>query len=117
MSQVSCQWAVNNMTRVINDGFVIVVDWSCTAGVFNDLGINVGPTAFYGGQSTYTNNPDEPGFIPYDQLTQEIVLGWVFDGLGDQKAEIEATLTAKVEKQLNPTTAQGVPWNQPATSA
>ena len=67
--------------------------------------------AFYGGQSTYTNNPDEPGFIPYDQLTQQIVLGWVFDGLGTQKAEIEATLTAKVEKQLNPTTANGVPWN------
>lgn len=105
MSQVNLTWAVNNMTRVINDGFVIVVDWSCTASATGVQG------AFYGGQSTYTNDPTEPGFIPYDQLTEAQVLGWVFTGLGDQKAEIEATLTAKVQKQLNPTTANGVPWN------
>jgi hypothetical protein len=110
MSQVTLTWAVNNMTRVLNDGFVIVVDWSCTASATGVQG------AFYGGQSTYTNNPDEPGFIPYDQLTEAEVLGWVYAGLGDQKAEIEATLTAKVQKQLNPTTAQGVPWN-PAPAA
>jgi hypothetical protein len=105
MSQVTLTWAVNNMTRVINDGFVIVVDWSCTASA---PGVN---GAFYGGQTTYKNDPSEPGFIPYDNLTEAIVLGWVYEALGDQKAEIEATLTAKVEKQLAPTTAQGVPWN------
>jgi hypothetical protein len=102
---VATTWAVNNMTRVINDGFVIVVDWSCTASAPGVQG------AFYGGQSTYTNNPDEPGFIPYDNLTEAVVLGWVWDGLGPQKAEIEATLVTKVDKQLSPTTANGVPWN------
>jgi hypothetical protein len=105
MSQVTLTWAVNNMTRVLDDGFVIVVDWSCTASATDVQG------AFYGGQSTYPNNPSEPGFIPYDQLTEAQVLGWVYTGLGDQKAEIEATLTAKVQKQLSPTTANGVPWN------
>ncbi len=110
MSQVTLTWAVNNMTRVVDDGFVVVVDWSCTASA---TGVN---GAFYGGQTTYTNDPTEPGFIPYDQLTEAEVLGWVYTALGDQKAEIEATLTAKVEKQLNPTTAQGVPWN-PAPAA
>ena len=104
MSQVTLTWAVNNMTRVVDDGFVVVVDWSCTASATGVQG------AFYGGQSTYVNNPSEPGFIPYDQLTQEIVLGWVYTDLGDQKAVIEATLTAKVEAQLNPVTANGVPW-------
>ena len=105
MSQVTLTWAVNNMTRVVDDGFVVVVDWSCTASA---TGVN---GAFYGGQTTYKNDPAEPGFIPYDQLTEAQVLGWVYAGLGDQKAEIETTLTAKVEKQLNPTTANGVPWN------
>lgn len=104
MSQVTLTWAVNNMTRVLDDGFVIMVNWSCAASATGVQG------AFYGGQDTYANNPSEPGFIPYDQLTEAEVLGWVYTGLGDQKAEIEATLTAKVEKQLNPTTAQGVPW-------
>lgn len=63
------------------------------------------------------HNPSEPGFIPYDQLTEEIVLGWVYAGLGDQKAVIEATLTAKVEAQLNPVTANGVPWNTAPAAA
>lgn len=113
MSQVTLAWAVNNMTRVISDGFVIVVDWSCTAGAVDSQTppqpLPVG--AFYGGQTRYENNPDRPGFIPYDQLTQEIVLGWVFDSLGpEKKAEIEADRTAKVEKQLHPVTGQGLPW-------
>lgn len=97
-------WNIQNMTRVIDDGFVINVAWACTAQ--QDTA-----SAFHGGTTTYENNPDEPGFIPYDQLTEAQVLDWVYAGLGDQKVEIEATLTAKVEKQLNPTTANGVPWN------
>ncbi len=106
MSQVTITWAVVNMTRVVSDGYVIKVQWTCAASAPGVQG------AVNGGQDTYTNNPDQPGFIPYDQLTQDIVLGWVWAGLGDTgKADIEATLTAKVEAQLNPTTANGVPWN------
>ena len=106
MSQVTLTWAVQNMTRVIDDGFVINVAWACQASAEGCGG------AFHGGTTTYENNPDEPGFIPYDQLTEAIVLGWVYDALGDQKAEIEASLTAKVEKQLHPTTANSLPWSQ-----
>lgn len=96
-------WTIQNMTRVINDGFVINVAWACTAQQDS-------ASAFYGGATTYANDPDQPGFIPYENLTEEIVLGWVYDALGDQKAEIEANLTAKVEKQLHPVTANGMPW-------
>jgi len=98
---MNINWQVQNMTRVLNDGFVINVAWSCTASQDS-------ASAFYGGTTVYTQESES--FIPYYQLTEEIVLGWVFTALGDQKAEIEANLTAKVEKQLNPTTANGMPW-------
>lgn len=106
MSQVTLTWSVQNMTRVLDDGFVINVAWACTASATGVQG------AFYGGKSTFAA-PDSnaPDFIPYDQLTEEVVLGWVYDALGDQKVEIEATLTAKVEAQLNPVTANGLPWD------
>ena len=94
-------WQVQNMTRDLSNGFVITVAWGCTASQDS-------ASAFYGGTTVYAQESDN--FIPYDQLTEEIVLGWVYEALGDQKAEIEATLTAKVEKQLNPTTANGMPW-------
>lgn len=106
MSQVTLTWAVQNMTRVIDDGFVINVAWGCQASAEGCGG------AFHGGTTTYVNDPDQPDFIPYENLTEAIVLGWVYDALGDQKAEIEAGLTAKVEKQLHPTTANGLPWSQ-----
>jgi hypothetical protein len=98
---MNINWQVQNMTRDLSNGFVINVAWGCTASQDS-------ASAFYGGTTVYTQESES--FIPYEQLTEEIVLGWVFTALGDQKAEIEANLTAKVEKQLNPTTANGMPW-------
>ena len=84
--------------------YVVNVLWKVT-------GVDGSNTASIGGNTQFNSADQEGPFIPYDQLTEQIVIGWVFDGLGTQKAEIEATLTAKVEKQINPTTANGVPWN------
>lgn len=98
---MNINWQVQNMIRDLSNGFVITVAWSCTAS-------QESASAFYGGTTVYSQESES--FIPYDQLTEEIVLGWVYEALGDQKAEIEANLTAKVEKQLNPTTANGMPW-------
>lgn len=120
---IICNWAVNNMERLVSDGGVILIDWSCTAinqispesGTQGNPGYvpaQYGPQkAFYAGQTRFeAPDPSSPGFVPYDQLTQNIVLGWVFSDLGDKKAEIEADRTAKVQKQLTPVVAQGLPW-------
>jgi len=66
------------------------------------------------------NNVFEGGpgddFIPFEDLTEEIVLQWVKDSLGaDAVAEIEARVNAKaaeVNQQLkNPTIEENIPWN------
>ena len=66
MSQVTLTWAVNNMTRVINDGFVIVVDWSCTAGAVDSQTppqpLPVG--AFYGGSPPTRTTPASRASFP-----------------------------------------------------
>jgi hypothetical protein len=50
--------------------------------------------------------------IPYADLTEEIVVGWVKDHFGEEKVdEIEAALQAQLDQQHAPTTAPGVPWN------
>jgi hypothetical protein len=42
-------------------------------------------------------------FIPYPDLTPEIVIGWVQDDLGPEGvANIEANLNAQIEAQINP---------------
>ena len=54
-------------------------------------------------------------FIPYPDLTPEIVIGWVQSSLGPEGvANIEANLSAQIAAQINPPpTPQSfpLPWN------
>ena len=54
----------------------------------------------------------EGDLIPFDELTQEEVIGWVIQKLGgtDKKAEIEAALQARLNEVMSPTKINGVPW-------
>jgi hypothetical protein len=58
-------------------------------------------------------------YIPYADLTESDVLGWVYASLvegeetaDEAKARVEADRDAKVQKQIDAaaTTASGVPW-------
>jgi hypothetical protein len=49
--------------------------------------------------------------IPYAELTEELVVGWVKQNFGDEKvAEIEAALQQQLDQQHAPTVAPGLPW-------
>jgi hypothetical protein len=55
--------------------------------------------------------PDPSQFVPYDQLSQEMVEGWLNSGL--DVASIDASLTAQIEEQKNPKVVSlPLPWNQ-----
>jgi hypothetical protein len=44
-------------------------------------------------------------FVPVDQLTNEMVTGWVESAMGEEAvAEKKATIDAELESQINPTT-------------
>ena len=47
---------------------------------------------------------DEDGtFIPFEDLTNEIVVGWTKQAMGDEKvAEIEASINSQIEDQMHP---------------
>ena len=102
-------WTISTMERHVggdNDGGVIVAHWRV-----NDEE-TVGDDTFSArAYSTCSFTPDasSPDYVPYDDLTEEMVLGWCFDGDVDKDA-VEASLTAQIEEQKNPTTEDGVPW-------
>lgn len=57
--------------------------------------------------------PHEASFTPYDEVTKEMVEGWLEAGL-DTEA-IEANLDAQIENFLNPPlVAYALPWSDPA---
>jgi hypothetical protein len=61
--------------------------------------------------------PSGSGFTPYEDLTQEQVLGWCYANGVDQAA-IEANVTAQIENQINPPViAPPLPWVKPVVVA
>ena len=112
---INTTWSVNDMTHKDSDGGVILVYWSCVAASDGDPVY----TATEGGKLRLTYDASAPGFIPYADLTEADVLGWVYDSLieGDEtateaKARVEANRTAKVQGQIDRanTQADGLPW-------
>jgi len=93
-------WNVVQMDRLTSDSFVVTVHYTVNA-VDGDY------TAFTYGTVSYTQEPDEQ-YIPYDELTEAEVVGWVQDSLG--KDIVEASLTAQIELEKNPVQETGLPW-------
>ena len=110
-------WNIQDMQRTDSDGNVFLVYWSLIATNGAD-----GAGEYYaqdGGKLRMDADPSDPGFIPYADLTENDVLGWVYDSLieGDEtadeaKARVEADQTARVQAQIDAaaTTESGMPW-------
>jgi hypothetical protein len=81
---------------------VITADWRCNGTDGTYSGTCYGSTSFA--------PPSGSGFTPYEDLTQEQVLGWCFSNGVDQAA-IEANVAAQIENQINPpVVAPPLPW-------
>ena len=95
-------WAVANLERETLDGFVFVAHYTVSA---ND---GTYSSSAYG--SIGFERPEN--LIPYADLTEKLVIGWLKKALGgDEKvAEIEAALQAQLDEQHSPSKAAGVPW-------
>jgi len=91
------------MDRLTSDGFVVTVHYnvSATDGTYS---------ANTYGTVGYQEQPGET-YVPYDQLTEAQVVGWVQNSLG--KDTVEASLQSQINAQINPVQESGVPWSQP----
>jgi hypothetical protein len=94
-------WHIANLERETDDGFVMTAHYTVTAedgtyssGAYGSLGFE---------------RPDK--LIPYADLTEEMVIGWVKDAFGAEKVtEILTALQAQLDEQRHPSKASGMPW-------
>lgn len=89
-------WTVDSMYTVDtpDPGFVCNVLWTLT-------GVDGQYTASIGGNSQFT--VQEGTFTPYDELTQEQVIGWVQNSLGaDGIANFEANVQGQINSMITP---------------
>jgi hypothetical protein len=93
-------WFINELECVPQDGnytnFVVIVDWSRFAKeTINEIEYSA---YIYGTQSFSTS--DVTNFVPYEQLTYDIVCNWLNDTI-DVEA-LDLNLDQQIETQVNP---------------
>lgn len=98
-------WTIATLERDLQpeemDGAVVVAHWRVSE-VDGDF------SASSYGTVGFAPDPTAPGYTPYADLTEEMVLGWVWETVN--REETEAALATKIAEQKNPVTADGVPW-------
>jgi hypothetical protein len=83
---------------------VITADWRCNGSQDQYTGTCYGSASF---------QPPTGSFTPYEDLTEQQVLGWCFASGVDQAA-IEANVTAQIQNQIDPpVVVLPLPWVPP----
>ena len=98
-------WTIANLERNVADGGVTVAHWRVTES--ETVGDNTFTASAYG-TCGFTPDADADDFVAYDDLTEEVVMGWVHAEVNQE--DTEAALTANIEGQKNPVSADGMPW-------
>ena len=102
-------WKVLQVERLVENGLIIKVTYSCNGKSENFRDRRVGIVELEG-------DPNSEGFIPYDDLQEEDVLLWVKSSLGDKYSETEDQVKDFIEKQeqefSSKNTEEGLPWRK-----
>jgi hypothetical protein len=98
-------WTIANLERNLADGGVTVAHWRVIES--ETVGDDTFTASSYGTVG-FTPDADADGFVAYDSLTEEVVMGWVWESVNQE--DTEAALTANIEAQKNPVSGSGMPW-------
>lgn len=95
-------YAIINIERQANDGLVTKVEWAVTYVDQREYASTEGVVELERGDT----------FTPFDELSEETVLTWVFAKI--DRTEIEQSLKDKVDLKLQnkalPSVLTGMPW-------
>jgi hypothetical protein len=105
---ITISWIIERLLVKLTEGtltdVVITADWRCNGSQDQYSGTCYGSCSFA---------PPSGEFTPYEDLTQDQVLGWCYANGVDQAA-IEANVTAQINDQINPPIiAPPLPWVEP----
>jgi len=102
---ITISWLIERLLVKPTEGsltdVVITADWRCNGSQESFSGTCYGSTSFA---------PPSGSFTPYDQLTEQQVLGWCYEN-GVNKTAIEANVTQQIQNQIDPPVVSlPLPW-------
>jgi hypothetical protein len=101
-------WKVLELKRKPDTGLVIEVTWVMNFDLNGEKDRHIGSITLEG-------DVNDPNYIPYEDLTEEIVLGWVQSDLGSEKVteiqtSAESRIQSRIDRKNNPEFLTGKPW-------
>jgi hypothetical protein len=95
-------WSIANLERETTDGYVFTAHYTVnakddtySAGAYGSLGFE----------------RPEGKLIPFADLTEGTVVGWILEALGEEKvSEVCEALQKQLDEQRAPSKAAGLPW-------
>ena len=107
---MTTNWKIAQLKRNPSNGLVFEVTFIMNFELEEETDRHVGSVELVGDETS-------PTFVPYEELTEAIVLDWVKEELTQAKiTEIEANMKARleerIEKKINPEFLVGKPWEK-----
>jgi hypothetical protein len=99
-----------NLKRIPNNGLVFEVTYIMNFELEGEMDRKVGTLEITGDET-------DPNFIPFENLTEEVVLSWVTNSLGEEEilkidSEFTTRLQERINKKNNPEFLSGTPWSK-----
>jgi len=94
------QWSIEKLERRIKDDFVVAVHWKLFAIDGDHDALNFGVINFGAGDELIT---------PFNELTEKIVLDWVWSKINRQHAEDQ--IIKAIDLKKSPSIIDGNPWS------
>ncbi len=103
-------WKIAQLKRKPTTGLVFKVTYIMNFELEGETDRKVGMIEFVG-------DVNDPNFVPFEDLTEEIVLGWVTTTLDEEEisateTEFETRLQERIDKKTNPEFLTGTPWSK-----
>ena len=103
MTAPTFNWSIQQLERHTDGGVVYVAYWQLSASNGTGSASATGSIGF--------TEPTQQNFIPFEDLTEEIVIGWVKDRLGEEQVTgLQDGLLVAIAEKANPPLASGLPW-------
>jgi hypothetical protein len=100
---MTIEFKIAQLERQTSDGFVTTVHWTASKTEGENTVGSYGSVGFA--------KEDGVNLIPYADLTESVVIGWVEAALGAETlAAMEASYDAQIAEQQTPSKATGTPW-------
>ena len=105
---ITYTWSVGLMSvlQTPDPNYVVMAEWTCS-------GTDGTNTADIGGTSQFSSD-QKTTFIPYADLTEATVLGWIdtdlgVDGVSNTEANVEGQINSMISPPVSPV-AEPLPW-------